>query len=124
MSGALVAWACWCAITIVAVIRLQGQSYLLLWLPSWILSSVYPLAKRYVIFPQLFLGSACVAAFIPAWATGGGGLRRKEVMESLPLAMLVMCWITYIDMFYATMVRHAFLFIHYLVLQFDQTMPR
>jgi len=53
------------------------------------------------VFPQLFLGSACVAALIPAWAPLNPDI---SVRELVPVAVFIMCWITYIDMFYATMV--------------------
>jgi heme O synthase-like polyprenyltransferase len=102
LTGALIAWISWIAITTYGVVYLQDQDKLILWLPSWILSSIYPLAKRFVVFPQIVLGSAVSCVLIPAWITGNGGQAGRG--ELLPIVLFIVFWIVYIDMFYATMV--------------------
>jgi len=70
-SGAIIAYICWALVTVGAVIYLQGEEYIVLWLPSWVLSSIYPLAKRFVEFSQLVLGSAlsCVLILLESMVT-------------------------------------------------------
>jgi 4-hydroxybenzoate polyprenyltransferase len=102
LSGAIIAYICWALVTVGDTIYLQGEDYLVLWLPSWVLSSIYPLAKRFVDFPQLVLGSAVSCVLIPAWINGQMGVEGRE--ELIPIVLFIMFWIIYIDMFYATMV--------------------
>jgi 4-hydroxybenzoate polyprenyltransferase len=77
----------WSATTLLVTANLQGTYSLALWVPAWILSLLYPLAKRFIDFPQLILGSACACVLIPSWINGGSGVFRVE--ELTPMVLFI-----------------------------------
>lgn len=82
---------------------IQGQDFLILWLPCFILSSFYPLVKSFKILGKLVLASAVASVLLPAWISSGGKIERREPL--ILLGLFTFFWIFYIDVLYKAMVN-------------------
>ncbi|KAH7319104.1 hypothetical protein BKA65DRAFT_95053 [Rhexocercosporidium sp. MPI-PUGE-AT-0058] len=96
-----VVYLCRVSGTVATIYYVQGQDFLLLWLPSFIMSSLYPLVKRTKALRQLVLSSSVASVLLPAWISSGRKMEWRE--EIILIGLFTIFWIIYIDILHKAM---------------------
>lgn len=110
-TEAMVAFIIGLALSLGVTYAMLGEDVTLTMGPIWGLSFIYPLCKRAIWAPQAVLGLTMAACVLPPWVALGNDATNAKLPASLFGA--IFSWLVYLDLIYASQVRHFVQFLCY-----------